>query len=993
MRSRRFTFSWQTLFSGMVATLIVAILMKAGITQPLSQLEYQTRFQLRGAIGWDERLILIAIDDTSLEQLGSFPWSRSRYVELLEQLQAAQPSLIVFNLLFTDPSLEDDRFAAALANHRAVVLAMAWNAEGRPLLPVPSLVDASLGMGHIYQNRDSDGLVRRVEPQIEDQLALGIVAAKALSLTIAPVPTPPLDRPMEINWPGSAQTLTTVSFADVINQRVDIEQFRDRIVIIGAAATGLDATPTAFDLNPPAHGVHVHAAVLDNLLQKRLLTVVPVLPFLLSLAPLAGLGLAKRSLKQQMKRLSLVGIAWIGIAIGGFVHHVWIPVVEPLLLFGTTVLISRMIQNIQQEQRLERYVTSLRQMWASTLLFSQATQSPTLTESSGVTHLAELAEQLGRSQATQAAIARSLPMALLAAHSSGEVWFCNPLANQWLQISVGDSIMPRLVEWLGPTQWHMIQLGIPPLPQEIHWKGRWYEVRLETLGNVKKNLGKQEENYLSGFILLVADISYHKQIETNLRLLNLTLEEQVVQRTQQLAQMNQALAAEVLEREQTQDRLAYEASHDELTQLPNRKLFLQHLQKLLHTNLDTPAPFAVLLLDCDRFKLINDSFGHWVGDELLKVVAAILKDCVRPSDVIARFGGDEFTILLSNINGVEDAIVVSERIRQRFAQALHVEQHQLFTNASIGIVVCDANYANYSNPDAILRDADIAMYQAKTNGLGYALFETSMHQQVRHSLQTEIELRLAIEHQEFCLHYQPIFSLRQPRILGCEALVRWQHREQGLVSPGQFIPLAEETGLICKLGRWVLQEGCQQLRNWQRQGLLPENAAISINLSVVQFLQADLIEQIETALAKANLPGYCLKLEITETAIMTNTDLAFRLLHSLQQRGIQLSIDDFGTGYSSLGYLQRFPVDTLKIDQQFIHNIHCNARQFGIVEAIIKLATHLNMDIVAEGIEHTAQLASLKRLGCHFGQGYLFSQPLDAEAFSHYLQRPPTLFF
>jgi len=971
------------LLSGLVAASGVLILTATGGLQPLTHLEYRLRFQLRGPMAWDDRITLIAIDEASLAELGAFPWPRTRYAELLKRLQAAPPSVISFDLLFTDSAPGDAELAAAMAQHQAIILASAWDHQGQPLDPVTPLARAAMGRGHIYQPREADGLARTVLPQLQGQPALGIATANALALREQVLQRPPLERPLWVNWPGPATTLSTVSFVDVLQGRVEASRFHQQIIIIGATAAGLDQLSTPFDINPPASGVHLHGAVLDNILQQRWLRPVPV-PWwlLLGLGPLLALILG-RSWPQRLLQLGILTLAWILLALVLLTHGWWIAVVEPVLLLGLTVVTWGLSQALQDDRRIRQYVMSLWHTYASALLLPpQESGKPSVADSASLEQLMTLAEQLGRSQAIQAAIARSLPMGLLAADSDGTIWFCNPLASAWLGVTTGQSVASRLKPWLTPAQWQAVQQGETVAPQEIQDGEHWFALYLEPL---RLNHESAELSESIGFVLLLDDISYRKRMELELRRLNLTLEEQVQQRTRQLQALNRDLRGEVNQRQRIQDRLAYEAHHDSLTQLPNRRLFLWHLQQRIST---ADCPFAVLFLDCDRFKLVNDTFGHWMGDELLKAVAAVLLASVGPTDIVARCGGDEFTILLTDSAATADAIARCQQIRQRFNAPLTVRQHQFFTNVSIGIVL---SHPRYRQPEEMLRDADTAMYQAKRSGCGYALFELSMHQQVRRALQIETELRLAITQQQLCLYYQPIVILEQQQLAGCEALLRWHHPQRGLISPSEFMPIAEETGLIIDLGRWVLQAACCQMRRWQIQGLFDQEAVISVNLSMVQLWQPDLLDQIDEALALAQLPSHCLKLELTETAIMSNAEGAIQLIQQLQQRGIKVSIDDFGTGYSSLSYLQQFPVDMLKIDQQFIHDIQYSSRQLGILEIITRLASHLQMQVIAEGIETTSQLQLLQQLGCRFGQGYLFSHPLAATELSHLLQHADAL--
>lgn len=426
--------------------------------------------------------------------------------------------------------------------------------------------------------------------------------------------------------------------------------------------------------------------------------------------------------------------------------------------------------------------------------------------------------------------------------------------------------------------------------------------------------------------------------------------------------------------QESHENFRHAAYHDALTGLPNRNFFLDTLKGLLQGSRENAeSNFAVLLLDLKSFKTINDSLGHSMGDRLIRNVAKRLSSTIREDDMTARFSGDKFGVILNDLLSREEATAFADRLARRLSEPYTLDGRQVFTSAKIGIA-----YGNSKYPEAedILRDADIAMYYAKENQENYVIFDQKMHVRAVTRLQLETDLRFAIERNEFELYYQPIIKLDSATLDGFEALVRWNHPQRGLVPPNEFIPIAENTGLIIPMTVQILHSACTQIVEWQQTFDTARHLTIAVNLSGKHFGHPALVEQITTVVSETGIDPANLKLELTESAVMENAETAILMLKQIKETGVRISIDDFGTGYSSLSYLHRFPIDLLKVDRSFVSAMEENTENGEIVRTVIALAKALNLKVVAEGIESIHQFHQLRVLGCEYGQGYLFSKPL-----------------
>ena len=487
-------------------------------------------------------------------------------------------------------------------------------------------------------------------------------------------------------------------------------------------------------------------------------------------------------------------------------------------------------------------------------------------------------------------------------------------------------------------------------------------------------------------IWIFEDVTERRSAQEELVRARDELEVRVVERTAELETTNAQLQGEIYERMQAEQRIWHIAHHDALTGLPNRALLLDRLSQSLVQAARYDNHVAVMFLDLDRFKSINDTLGHHIGDELLKHVAERLRGVVRAVDTVSRLGGDEFVVVLQEVAGTDDAVIVAEKILAALAGTVHIEGHELRATPSIGISVFPGDG---SDAYTLMKNADTAMYHAKADGRNtFQFFASPMNTAAERFFKLEHRLRGALEGGQLRLHYQPLIDLHRHCVCGFEALLRWQDPEHGMIAPGEFIPVAEETGLILPIGAWVIAEALRQNRRWQEEGrpLLP----VSVNLSPRQFRQVDLVESVRAILAETGQPASLLEIEITESTLMHDVDETLAKLKALADMGVRLAIDDFGTGYSSLAYLKRFPVHKLKIDQSFVRDLTHDRDDAAIVAAIVGLARSLGLDLIAEGVETDAQLAALTGHGCAKFQGYYFSRPLPPEQ-SDDLFVPPVL--
>lgn len=440
---------------------------------------------------------------------------------------------------------------------------------------------------------------------------------------------------------------------------------------------------------------------------------------------------------------------------------------------------------------------------------------------------------------------------------------------------------------------------------------------------------------------------------------------------------------DVTDRKSLEQQLTHQALHDPLTKIANRALFKDRVDHALSKLARSNSSLAVLFLDLDNFKAINDSLGHAVGDKLLIAVAERLQDCLRNADTAARLGGDEFAVLIESMYRPDEAVMIAERILEVFRHPFMIDSKEIHVGTSIGIAA--------SSPEALaseelLRNADLAMYMAKSQGKGkFVVFEPKMHEALMERIELEEDLRRGIDEREFVLHYQPILDLESQEMVGMEALVRWMHPRLGLLAPLIFIPLAEETNLIVPLGDWILNEACRQVQSWREEYEEEMDVSVTVNISIRQFQQSELVDMVSRALDDSGLPPSSLILEITESFMMQDTEATIAKLHELKKLGVRLAIDDFGTGYSSLSYLQRFPIDILKIDKSFIDKLGQGSEGNAVARAIIMMGDSLNLKTIAEGIEHPEQIDELQLLGCEAGQGFHFAKPLSVGDMDEFL--------
>jgi diguanylate cyclase (GGDEF)-like protein/PAS domain S-box-containing protein len=977
----------QGLFAGLFCGLLVTLFVIVGFSQGLERGVYDAMFQLRGRQSAAPPIVLVLADESSLAHYKPWPFRRSLYGDLVRKLKAQGAQTIVFDVQFTAESNfpeEDEEFAAACRAAGNVIQAAVFTLPGAAgnaanltpseslnqraqrftlknrvsdpryfgldtvsgAIPIPSFLQSAAGLGHVTVYPEKDGALRRIPHYVRyrnlayPSLALA-AAAHYLGVPVGDVVVTdhdvrigqrriPLNRYGEslVNWRGP-EKFTTLTFQEVL-QSDETENLPTDFFSDSIVVIGI-THPGAYESYATPFSPHQPAVELQATAIDNILEnrAIREVPAWIPLAILMAMALASGVLTAQRDaRQSAIAVVVISAA---------------LWLSGFLLLTQLLIYVPMASAILACLLTC-----ATTLGYRQLRDA----------HDLKIAEER---------------YALAVKGANDGIWDCD-LQTQHTYYS------PR---------WHAM-LGLAPgvLPPALDsWMGRVHPDDLPKVeAELQRHLRGDSPHFQNEHRILHENGEYLWVLARGLR---------VLQDDGKPSRVAGSLT-DITSRKHAEAELLHNAFYDGLTNLPNRALFMDRLgSTLARAERHRDYVFAVLFLDMDRFKIVNDSLGHGVGDQLLISLAQRLENCLRPGDTAARLGGDEFTVLLDDIASPEDVSQIAHRFQNELARPFELQGHSVVSTASIGIVLGREKGAplRYSQPEEILRDADTALYRAKALGRSrHEVFDETMHLRAVSLLKLEADLRRAFENEEFQVFYQPILSLHNGRIAGFEALARWQHPTRGLVSPGEFVPLAEETGLIVPLDDWVFKQACRQTHFWKQQfdadfatrrppygqaGSTP--LTININLSSRHFADSNLTEKIERLLGESELDASALHLEITESVILDNLQDTAAMLKKLKTLGLLLAIDDFGTGYSSLSYLHQLPLDFLKIDRAFTNQMSEGGENQEIVRAILSLAQNLQMQTVAEGVETEGQAQLLKSIGCDFGQGYLFSRPLTAK--------------
>ncbi len=888
-------------------------------------------------------IVIVAIDEQSLRDMGRWPWSRHVHAELVRKLAEAGARAVALDIVFAEPDLTeptaDQTLAAALADYGRVVLPV-LNEQTRlhgqliETLPIPTLAHAAARLGHVDLELDQDGIARSV------YLKAGLGSPHWSTLTLALLeavdpgawqrlpgqrapPSPSMvssawqrDYRILIPFAGPPGHFQQVSYHDVLRGHFTPPVFHDRWVLVGVTAVGLgDALPTPVSAQAqPMSGVEFNANILDALLRGMTIQPVSQSSFMAMTAFLVLLPLVMYAVCPPSWTLPLAGLMLLLTLVVSFgllqISQRWFPPAAALLAQGLSC-----------------------PLWVG-WRWRQARR-------------ALLVEQ-ERARVTL----HSIGDAVVVTDVHGCVEYLNPTAESLLGCAQGTVQGQPLgaIFRLANDPDHRSQLDLAALclrknqlsrlPENgvlVSRNGREYVVRASA-APIHDPRGR-----VSGAVVAFSDIT----------------------ETHRLTQ-----------------QMTYQATHDALTRLPNRLLLQDRLKRAIAHARRTGQSFAVMCMDLDHFKKVNDGLGHTAGDRLLRAAANRLLACGRGEDTIARLGGDEFVIVLENLRREDHAAGFARKILEALVPAFQIDNHECFITASIGISLFPKDGEDV---ETLLKNADIAIHRAKDNGRDTVQFYSQdMHVRALERLTLEQSLRYALERQELELYYQPQMDLRHGRIIGVEALLRWRHSRRGLISPTEFVPLAEETGLIEAIGEWVLRTACRQASAWQKEGLPPLRMAV--NLSPRQFLRPGLVEMVVRILEETELEPRYLDLEITEGLLMKNVEGSIVTLHALKRIGVHLSIDDFGTGYSSLSYLKRFPIDQLKIDRSFVSDIIGNQDNTAIALAVIAMAHSMRLKVIAEGVENPAQLAFLQQHRCDEMQGYYLCRPAPARQISALLR-------